>query len=829
MTVSSQTNNETFDGNGVTTVWDLPFRFFDNADIFVYLVDPATQTTTPLLLGVDYTLTGAGLPEQFGTAPGKIITFVPVASLKQLYVERSMAIEQLTDIVNQGRFFPEVHEDVFDRLTMLIQQYSASLSRALLRPIGKDYYDALGHRISNVGNPTADQDAVTKLYNEQYIAGLLSTFTGPLNNAANVMYIYPNGVARTVQTLADKTDPILGARGIGYSGWTVADALDSYGAVIKPGDGIADDAPKVQAALAASSRVFFPPNANGYVIKSNFVATLTKDTVIDFNGQLVSFDGGLIQLRATKIATGRTLSANAARAATTVSLNDTSGIQAGDLMFINTTIKPSSDWNDTKKDCVFIKNVAGLAMNIADPLNFGYTTADAGLTVTIYRPVKLTLKNANLLLIAADADPTPRIMIEVEGMHGLLIDTPTISGQLPFNRDANPNRVGIQILASRDVRILNPTYTKMSYQIGIYWATRYIQETNVTSNYSHHGHADVGDWSSDYRLKGLISTDSYQSMSTHPCFRAFAEDIDVTNDYGLSCWRVVGGGIKNGIIRSFVNDTAELPQYQNIPMNVGYTDLYSDADFYCDNMDFRMPARITKATFGVMYGRTVTVSNTKCNDIITSFAARGDVLQLILGPGNRIGSSSNRTPGSALTLCPARIDFDVPLDAVLISGVYHVDPRAQMVPHSNGRLACRGSVFTNRATASPVATTLRVHVNAFSDTSQANIVNGKIKLFSTVFHQSAGVFSTQEKHFNFSFQVQATSALYFPTVAVFTSGLSGQAGEGVVITISAPTFAGVSQLGPNGDDYIDIPITLTAAGTTPTFSLTYEIELDRGN
>ena len=136
MTVSSQTNKETFTGNGVTTVWDLPFRFFHNDEVFVYLVDPVSLTTTPLLLGTDYTLTGEGLPEQFGTAPGKITTTVPVANLKQLYVERVMPIEQLTDIINQGQFFPEVHEDVFDRLTMLIQQADANSRGAIRVAIG---------------------------------------------------------------------------------------------------------------------------------------------------------------------------------------------------------------------------------------------------------------------------------------------------------------------------------------------------------------------------------------------------------------------------------------------------------------------------------------------------------------------------------------------------------------------------------------------------------------------------------------------------------------------------------------------------------------------
>lgn len=225
MTVSSQTSNETFDGNGVTTIFDLPFRFFENSDIQASLVNPATNTVTALILGTDYSLTGAGLPEQFGTAPGKITTFVPVAVGMQLHVERIMDIEQLTDIINQGEFFAEVHEDVFDRLCMLIQQGFSGLARALLKPIGKDFYDAGGSRIANLGNPIEDQDAIPKLYNEQYIAGLLAQFTGPLNNANNVMYIYPNGVARSVQTLADKTDPALGAAGIGFNGGTVRDEL----------------------------------------------------------------------------------------------------------------------------------------------------------------------------------------------------------------------------------------------------------------------------------------------------------------------------------------------------------------------------------------------------------------------------------------------------------------------------------------------------------------------------------------------------------------------------------------------------------------------------
>ncbi len=37
-------------------------------------------------------------------------------------MNRVLDVVQDTDLRNQGKFFPEVHEDAFDYLTMLIQQ-----------------------------------------------------------------------------------------------------------------------------------------------------------------------------------------------------------------------------------------------------------------------------------------------------------------------------------------------------------------------------------------------------------------------------------------------------------------------------------------------------------------------------------------------------------------------------------------------------------------------------------------------------------------------------------------------------------------------------------
>lgn len=203
MTVSSQTNNVTFVGNGVATSFPLPFRFFNNGDIRAYFIDSATGASTPMALGIDYTLIGAGEPEVDGNALSLLTTAVPLASLRGLYVERIMEQVQETDIVNQGEFFASTHEDVFDRLTMLIQQAESNSKGAIRVAVG----DPEPQRL-----PPALQRA-----------NMLMSFDAQGNPVA----IAPvSGDATDLATiLANDVDPTKGAARIGYSGRTVYEAL----------------------------------------------------------------------------------------------------------------------------------------------------------------------------------------------------------------------------------------------------------------------------------------------------------------------------------------------------------------------------------------------------------------------------------------------------------------------------------------------------------------------------------------------------------------------------------------------------------------------------
>lgn len=207
MTVNSIDSIADFDTNGITTSFPFFFKFLANADLVVTYVGP-TGVSVVLTLGTQYTVTGAGTDDG-----GSVVTPTPLAGPGKLVVAREMDAYQLTSLRNQGKFLAETHEDVFDKLTMLIQQSFASFTRALSRPFGRDYFYAENRRITSVKDPEDAQDAVTQGWTSRFVAGLVAAIQGPINNAANIFFLKPNGAAAVVQDLSSATGATMIRRG----------------------------------------------------------------------------------------------------------------------------------------------------------------------------------------------------------------------------------------------------------------------------------------------------------------------------------------------------------------------------------------------------------------------------------------------------------------------------------------------------------------------------------------------------------------------------------------------------------------------------------------
>ncbi|EQB7353744.1 hypothetical protein ACYTK3_000732 [Enterobacter kobei] len=116
MTVSTVVDHNDYTGNGVTTSFPYTFRIFTTDNLLVTVTD-LNLTETVLTLDTDYSVTGAG-----GYSGGNVVLSSPLTTGWKISIARYLEPTQETDLRNQGKFFAEVHEDAFDKLTMLIQQ-----------------------------------------------------------------------------------------------------------------------------------------------------------------------------------------------------------------------------------------------------------------------------------------------------------------------------------------------------------------------------------------------------------------------------------------------------------------------------------------------------------------------------------------------------------------------------------------------------------------------------------------------------------------------------------------------------------------------------------
>ncbi|MDY4297510.1 MULTISPECIES: hypothetical protein [unclassified Xanthomonas] len=153
MTITANDRRKAYQGNGVATDFTGP-RAFSASHLQVFV---GTDPNYALIPSSQYTVTGVGVASsqtviKFNTAP---------AANADILILRLVPYDQPTDITNQGRFLPELHEGAFDYRVMQIQQLAdGSLVLVLDPDSGQFVWDAKGMRIVRVGDGIAEQDAV---------------------------------------------------------------------------------------------------------------------------------------------------------------------------------------------------------------------------------------------------------------------------------------------------------------------------------------------------------------------------------------------------------------------------------------------------------------------------------------------------------------------------------------------------------------------------------------------------------------------------------------------------------------------------------------------
>ena len=201
MTVSTQVSRNEYTGNGATTQYDFTFRILDKSHLLVQTLDTSENIVT-LTLGTDYTVTGVNRYNG-----GKVVLTSALPAGYKISIERSTPVTQEASIRNQGGFFPEIHEDAFDKLTMLVQQAYGWWSGLSLRKPSwlANYYDALNNRIRNLRDPSQAQDAATKGYTDSADSNLQQQINVNQSRALRV----PEAAVGMVPAVAGRKNKIL--------------------------------------------------------------------------------------------------------------------------------------------------------------------------------------------------------------------------------------------------------------------------------------------------------------------------------------------------------------------------------------------------------------------------------------------------------------------------------------------------------------------------------------------------------------------------------------------------------------------------------------------
>ncbi len=149
MSVPNQTPYIIYNANGLTTVFPFEFYIINANDIQV--------TINGTLVTSGYSVSGVG-----NVGGGDVIFVTPPTNGAVVMLERVVPTYRLTDYQDNGDLLADTVNKDFDRLWMAIQRAFINLGLALRRPLFGGPFNAEGYRISGLGDPVDDSDAVNK-------------------------------------------------------------------------------------------------------------------------------------------------------------------------------------------------------------------------------------------------------------------------------------------------------------------------------------------------------------------------------------------------------------------------------------------------------------------------------------------------------------------------------------------------------------------------------------------------------------------------------------------------------------------------------------------
>lgn len=235
MSVPTSTAKVQYTLSSTVQALPIPFYFLQNADIKAIRARSGVSDYV-MVLGTDYTLTGAG--DEAGGTLTTIATNLVVGD--KITIKRDIAITQLTNYVYNDKFPAEVHEKVADKLTMALQQLKEVTDRAVQFPesevagTGNIMPAASGRAAKLLGFDATGQ--AVQLYDP--ISGVFTTGNGiEVSSVAALKAVIVTGLTTGYQaSVAGYASASDGGGGL-FTYNSASTAADNGGSIIAPNAG----------------------------------------------------------------------------------------------------------------------------------------------------------------------------------------------------------------------------------------------------------------------------------------------------------------------------------------------------------------------------------------------------------------------------------------------------------------------------------------------------------------------------------------------------------------------------------------------------------------
>jgi hypothetical protein len=136
MGVSSTANRVSYAGDNTSTVFPFPYYFFAASDLLVYVFVPITGVITKLVLGTNYSVTGAQNAQGLYPSGGNVVTGLAVATGSYLTIVRNPAVTQNFTLGPSGTISSTALVQEMDYLTLISQRLADVTTRSVTLPDG---------------------------------------------------------------------------------------------------------------------------------------------------------------------------------------------------------------------------------------------------------------------------------------------------------------------------------------------------------------------------------------------------------------------------------------------------------------------------------------------------------------------------------------------------------------------------------------------------------------------------------------------------------------------------------------------------------------------